>query len=251
MSDGDQIEAREPVLARVLDPGEPALAAWKLPLIVAAIVVSIVAGIYLGGPGLGMAVGGLSAAAIVVMAIRNPPRRPIRPPVARDRRRHILVLLASPLEDGGAIDALLATASPTASDLAEPEILLLAPSSHGFFARWTSDCAPGRRRAQHSLVLSAASLAKAGMAASARVGDEDLTQSTEDELRSFPATEVVLVTGAREEDAGQEAAIADLRSRLLVPLRLICVGESERAPANRPVVADSLRSMEPVGARRD
>ena len=36
---------------------EPALAAWKLPLIVAAIAVVIVGGFYLGGPGLGMAAG--------------------------------------------------------------------------------------------------------------------------------------------------------------------------------------------------
>ena len=217
---------------------QPALAAWKLPPIVAAITLSIVGGFYLGGPGLGMAVGALVAAAILVMAIRKPPLHPIRPPVGRDGRRHILVVLASPLEHGGTIEALRATANPAESDLGEPEILLLAPSTHRFLARWTSDSGPGRERAQQSLVLSAASLAKAEIAASARIGDEDLRQGTEDELRSFPATEVIFVTGAPGEDAAQEAAIGDLQSRLLVPSRRLFAVPGERevrtaAPATR------------------
>ena len=191
----------------------------------AAVTLSIVGGFYLGGPGLGMAVGALAAAAIVVMAIRKPPLHPILPPEAQKGRRHILVVLASPLEHGGAIEALRATASPTGNDAEEPEILLLAPCAHRFLARWTSDSGPGRERAQRRLVLSAASLAKAGIAASARVGDEDLRQGTEDELRSFPATEVVFVTSADGENAAREAAIADLQSRLLVPSRRLCAGD--------------------------
>lgn len=204
---------------------EPALAAWKLPLIVAALAVSIVGGFYLGGPGLGMAVGALAAMAILVMAIRNPPLHPIRPPLPRDSRRHILVVLASPLRDDGAIEPLFALAGRGEHDRVDPEIRLLAPSAHGFLARWTSDCGPGRDRAQRSLVLGAACLARAGMAASARVGDEDLRQSTEDELRSFPATEVVLVTGPAGEERSREAAVGDLLSRLEVPCRRLCAGE--------------------------
>jgi hypothetical protein len=206
---------------------EPALAAWKLPPIVAAITLSIVGGFYLGGPGLGMAVGGLAAATIVVLAIRKQPLHPIRPPLAPDRRRHILVVLAKQLEHGGAVEALRATANSAEGDAGEPEILLLAPCSHGFLARWTSDSGPGRERAQRGLVLSAASLAKAGVAASARVGDEDLRQGTEDELRSFPATEVIFITGPEGEDAAREAAIADLQSRLLVPSRRLLADHGE------------------------
>jgi hypothetical protein len=206
---------------------EPALAAWKLPPIVGAITLSIVGGFYLGGPGLGMAVGALAAATILVMAVRKPPLQAIRPPSAPRGRRHLLVVLASPLEQSGAIEELRAMAGPIESDRDEPEVLLLAPSTHSFLARWTSDSGPGRERAQHSLVLSAASLAKAGIAANARVGDEDLRQGTEDELRSFPATEVIFVTGAPGEDAAQEVAIADLRSRLLVPSRCLCLDRDE------------------------
>jgi hypothetical protein len=202
---------------------KPALAAWKLPLIVTAIAVSIVGGFYLGGPGLGMAVGGLAAGAIVVMAIRKPPLHPIRPPLAPDRRRHILVVLAQPLADGAVTESLLAAAG--GDGRADPEVLLLAPSEHRFFDRWASDCGPGRERAQRSLVLSAAYLAKAGVPASARVGDEDLVQSAEDTLRSFPATEVLVVTSDGESGA-REAAVSDLQARLQVPCRRLRAGRS-------------------------
>jgi len=212
---------------------EPALAAWKLPPIVAAITLSIVGGFYLGGPGLGMAVGALAAATILVLAIRKPPLHPIRPPLAQDRRRHLLVVLTRPLEHSGAIEALRAAASPPEGDREEAEILLLAPCSHGFLARWTSDSGPGRERAQQGLVLSAASLAKAGIATSARVGDEDLRQGTEDELRSFPATEVIFITGADGGNSAEEAAIADLQSRLRVPNWCLCA--EQHAPVRGQV----------------
>ena len=39
-----------------------------------------------------------------------------------------------------------------------------------------------------------AALAKAGVKAEARVGDEDVVQAVEDQLQTFPATEVVLVS---------------------------------------------------------
>jgi len=204
---------------------EPALAAWKLPPIVAAIAVSIVGGFYLGGPGLGMAVGALAAATIVVMAVRHPPVYPIAPPLAGDFRRHILVLLSNPLEDVETIESLLGTARATDEDPSAPEILVVAPSRHRFLDRWMSDAGPGRERAQRRLVLSLASLAKAGIEASARIGDEDMVQAAEDELRSFPATEVVLVTGARGRDAAGDAAAADLESRLEVPFRRLCIGD--------------------------
>ena len=85
-------------------PEQPALAAWKLPLIVAALAVTIVGCFYLGGPGLGLAVGALAAASIVVMAVRHPPLHPIVPAPLTDFRRHVLVVVSAPLEDSEAID---------------------------------------------------------------------------------------------------------------------------------------------------
>lgn len=192
--------------------GEPrVLAAWKLPLIVAAIAVSIVGGFYLGGPGLGMAVGAMAAASIVVMAIRHPPLYPIVPAAAMDFRDHLLVVLSDPLEDAEAVEQIVAAARGDESDRPAAEVLVVVPARHRFLDRWTSDLGPAHERAQRTLVVSLASLARAEIAATAGIGDEDLVQTVEDRLRSYPATAVILVSGPAERDA---AVARELRSRL-------------------------------------
>jgi hypothetical protein len=193
---------------------QPALAAWKLPLIVAAIAVAIVGGFYLGGPGLGMAVGGLAAASIVVMAVRHPPLRPIVPAALPDLRRRVLVVVSEALEDAEAIGEIAHAAGAGDADQAEAEVLVLTPARSGFLDRWASDFGRARNRAQRRLVVSVASLAKADVAAMARVGDEDLVQAVEDALRTFPAAEVILVTGSPEDDPAGNAAARELESRL-------------------------------------
>jgi hypothetical protein len=208
----------------------PALAAWKLPLIVAAIAVSIVAGFYLGGPGLGMAVGALAATAIVVMAVRHPPLHPIVPAPLRDLRRHLLVVVSHPLEDTEAIERIAHTARGGGIGQAEAEVLVLTPARSRFLDRWSSDFGPARHRAQRSLVVSVASLAKAEIAAKARVGDENLVQAVEDELGSFPATEVILVTGSPEHDSDGYAAVPELKSRLQVDFHHIPAHEAPERP---------------------
>jgi hypothetical protein len=198
--------------------GDQGIAAWKLPLIVKGIALSIVGGFYLGGPGLGMAVGALAAAAIVVMAVRKPPLRPIVPAPAPDLREHLLVVVEQPLEDGAAIERIAAASQARNPDEPEPEVLVLAPTHNRFLDRWASDTRPGRERAQRSLVLSLASLAQAGVAATARVGDEDVVQTVTDQLREYPATEVFFVT---DPAAGTSTAVEELRSRLHAPFHLV------------------------------
>ena len=192
------------------------LAAWQLPLIVAALAVSIVAGFYPGGPGLGMAVGALAASSLLVMAARNPPTPPLVPAAARDGRGHLLVVVSEPLEDGDTIEQIAAAAHPADAE-EEAEVLVLTPARNRFLDRWASDTRPGRERAQRDLVLSLASLAGAGVAARASVGDEDLVQAVADQLRVYPATAVILVGGlGRDRRAG---AGAELRRRLRTPFR--------------------------------
>jgi len=215
---------------------EPALSAWKLPLIVAAIAFAIVGGFYVGGPGLGMAVGALAAATIVVMAVRHPPRHPIVPAPLRDFRRHVLVVVSDPLEDSDAIERIASAARTGGDDQEEAEVLVLTPARTRFLDRWSSDFSRARRRAQRSLVVSVASLAKADVAAAARVGDEDLVQAVEDELRSFPATEVILVTGSPERDPTGNAAVEELESRLRVDFHHLFLSKTaaERHSGQRP-----------------
>jgi hypothetical protein len=191
------------------------ISAWKLPLIVAGICVSIVGAFYVGGPGMGMAEGSLVAGIIVVMAVRHPPLHPIVPPPPSDRREHLLIVVDEPLEDGTALERIAAASAPLDPAEPEPEVRVVAPAHNRFLDRWACDVGPGRDRAQRSLVLTLASLARAGVAANARIGDEDIVQTVADQLRTYPATEVFLVTGAGSDTAA--TAAEELRSRLHAP----------------------------------
>jgi hypothetical protein len=205
------------------------LAAWKLPLIVAGICVSIVAAFYVGGPGLGMAEGSIVAGIIVVMAVRHPPLHPIVPPPPGDLREHLLVVVDEPLEDGTAIERIAAASVPLDPAEPEPEVRVVAPAHNRFLDRWACEVGPGRERAQRSLVLTLASLAGAGVAANAQIGDEDIVQTVTDQLRTYPATEVFLVT---RPDRETTAAAEELRSRLHAPFHhLRCAPEFPKATA--------------------
>jgi hypothetical protein len=195
------------------------IAAWKLPLIVGAIAVSIVGGFYLGGPGLGMAVGALAASTIVIWAVRHPPPHPIVPAPVRDLREHLLVVVDEPLENGAAVERIAGAAAAADPDRPEAEVRVVAPVRNRFLDRWASDPRGGHDRAQRSLVLSLASLAQAGVEATARVGDEGIVQTVADQLQVYPATEVFLVTGSGGEDS--IAAAEELRSRLRAPFQLV------------------------------
>jgi hypothetical protein len=187
---------------------------WKLPFLVLAIAVPIAVGFLVGGPGIGVAVGALVAVAIVYLAVRARPRGGIgsAPPPGR----RLLVVVATPVEEQGAIDAIAVRAEGAGALPPAEQVLVLAPARIGFLDRWASDLEGARREAQENLVISVASLAKAGVEAEARVGDEDLVQAVEDQIGSYPATEVLLVTAGAEADPAAEEAAAELRSRLRV-----------------------------------
>jgi hypothetical protein len=185
------------------------MAPWKLPLIVTALVVPIVAGFLLAGPALGVAVGALAVLALLVVAARQRPRGPIGLE-ADDGARRVLIVAADAVEAPADVARIVRTAG-----IDEPpgggEVRVLVPARIGFMDRWASDVEGARHQAQQRLVATLAALAKAGVTAEARVGDEDVVQAVEDQLQSYAATEVVLVSGGAE-DAGEAAA--ELRSRL-------------------------------------
>lgn len=186
---------------------------WKLPVVVAAIIVPVVGGFYLGGPGVGVAVGALAAVAIIAFAVAQQPHEPIVPAAASDDRPHILVVAGRPVEDPAIVHR-ISTEARANGPGSEAEVLVLAPAKIGFLDRWTSDLEGARREAQRSLVITVASLAKVEVEAEGRVGDEDLVQAVEDQLQSFPATEVILVTGPLDDDPTGRAAAEELESRL-------------------------------------
>ncbi len=196
---------------------------WKIPLVVTAIAVPIAALFLLGGPGVGVAAGALVAVAIVAVAVKQRPRGPIGP--QKDAGVHrVLVVVGDPLEDPAAIEEVAAVVRSKGAG----EVMVLAPAKIGFLDRWASDVEAARRDAQRRLVISVASLAAAGVEAEARVGDEDVVQAVEDQLGSFPATEVILVSAGSEDDHAASAAASELRSRLRGKFRWVISGPAAR-----------------------
>ncbi len=203
------------------------MAAWKLPLIVAALALPVVAaflaGAFLvGGPAFGFAAGALAVLVLLVIAARQRPRGPIGEAPAGEVARRILVVASCPVDDPGTVAAIAREARPAAGGR-KPQVLVLAPASIGFLDRWASDVEAARRHAQERLVTTVAALAKAGVEAEARVGDEDVVQAVEDLLGSYPADEVMLITGGAD-DESDAAVAAELRSRLRPRFRHLALG---------------------------
>jgi hypothetical protein len=73
-------------------------------------------------------------------------------------------------------------------------------------------------------VATVAALAKAGIAAEARVGDEDVLQAVEDQLQVYPADEVLLVSSGAEDAERSAHAAAELKSRLRAEFRHLVLG---------------------------
>ena len=196
---------------------------WKLPLVVAAIAAPIIFGFYVGGPGVGLAIGALAVVTIVVVAVRQRPRGAIEP-VEREPGRRVLIVLGAPLEDPDVIEQVAAAVTGGGPS----QVLVLSPVRIAFLDRWASDVEEARRDAQRRSVLAVATLAAAGIEAEARVGDEDLVQAVEDQLGSFPASEVILVSAAPADDESAAAAADELRTRLRVGFRWLVTGPATR-----------------------
>jgi hypothetical protein len=191
------------------------MASWKLPLIVAALTAPLVAAFRIGGAAAGVAIGAVAVLALLVVAAHMKPEEAIVSAPAHDDRPHLLVVVTRPVEDPATIAEIAREAVGPSGDL-EAEVLVLAPAKIRFLDRWTSDVEGARHAAQQSLVVTVAALAKAGIAAEARVGDESVLQAVEDQLHSYPATKVVVVSGDGEGDA--DRALTALESRLQAEL---------------------------------
>ncbi|MBS1887842.1 MAG: hypothetical protein JSU06_11710 [Actinobacteria bacterium] len=185
------------------------IAAWKLPLIIAALACSIVGGFYVGGPGLGLAVGALAVVAVLFFASSHPPRPPIVPRAVADARSRLLMVVQEP-----DAEAILTAAALAASECdGGLEILILVPLVKTFVERWSEEVGPPRRRAQARIVEAMAILRRAGAAAGGRIGDEDPVQAVADTVAGYPASRVALVgAGARSDRVAGELA-----ARLTVP----------------------------------
>ena len=179
---------------------------WAIPLIILVIAGSVSAAMALSGSvgaGLGLAVGAAAVAGLLVFAARAKPMRAmeVAPGGAGER-----VLVVATAEATPEVAERIAQLAGTADD-----IRLLIPLASRRLDRWLSAEDPARAEAETRLAHSAGTLTAAGLRVSGSVGDSDVRQAVEDELRSFAADEVIVVS---EDPAEAEA----LRGDLALPL---------------------------------
>jgi len=185
---------------------------WLLGLLV----VPIFLGFILVGGQLGLALGTATAAALVIAAARAKPDEPIEiaepgPGVPGG----ILVLALEPIDDPRTAGLVAAMADPSRPQAGGP--LLIAPARTSLLDRWADDLDAARFESQRLLTVSLASLAAAGVEAEGRVGDGDPLRAAEDALRTYAASEVVVVAAESDE----RRKLAELERRLELPLRRV------------------------------
>ena len=182
-----------------------------IPLIIALICGSIVASMALAGlvgAGLGMAVGAVAATALVVFASRARPDRRIEVAEHQDKGHRVLVVATA--------EATAASAQRIAALAGTPkDVRVVVPVPSHRLDRWLSAEDDARREAEARLARSAGALVAAGLPVSGSVGDHDPAQALEDELRDFPADEVVLLI------ANGKDPLAKIQGRLGIPLRRV------------------------------
>jgi hypothetical protein len=190
----------------------------RYPWLPALLVVPVFVGIGLGGAQVGSAIGALIVAAIIVLVVRSARNEPIAvaapgPGVAEG----ILVVALVAIEDPRTAGIVAAIGDPSRPEAGEEGMLVLAPARTSRFERWGDDIERARFESQRVLTVSLATMAAAGLRAEGRVGDGDMVIATEDALRVYAATEVVVV--AREGELRKE--IDRLERRLPVPVRRV------------------------------
>lgn len=173
------------------------LRSWSLPLIVLALVAPSVAAFSLVGPQLGLAVGALTVAVVIVLAARARFDEEIEVAATTDRRYRLLVVTPGPLDDPNLVERIAAIASEGESVFGggPAELRVVVPARSSRLDRWATDLEPARAAAGRALAVTLGALGVAGLDAGGRIGDGDAIQAIEDELRRFSAREVVLVDG--------------------------------------------------------
>jgi hypothetical protein len=185
---------------------------FAIPLIIAVICTAVAAAMALSGTelgaGLGMAVGALAATSLIVFAARAKPAGRLEVAPSEDAGHRVLVLAVAEATPAAAERIADITGSPS-------DVRLLVPVPSHRLDRWLSAEDDARHEAEARLARSAGVLVAAGLPVSGSVGDADAAQALEDELRGYPADEVVLLSDGDEDPLGK------VESRLGLPLRRV------------------------------
>jgi hypothetical protein len=187
---------------------------FAIPLLIFVVCAAVAAAMALSGTevgaGLGMAVGALAATSLIVFAARSKPEKCVEVAGSRDEGHRLLVVAAA--EPTPAAAQRIAELAGSAID-----VRIVVPVQSHRLDRWLSAEDEARNDAEARLARSAGTLVAAGLPVSGSVGDPDPAQALEDELRGFPADEVVLLTGDGKDP------LAKVEPRLGIPLRRVRV----------------------------
>ena len=188
------------------------------PWVPALAIVPMFVGFVFVGAQAGLVIGTLTVVAIVVAAARADPAGPSE--VAQPGEGvpgGILVVVVSAIEDPRTAGIVAAIGDPSRPVAGERGLLVLSPARSTRMDRWADDLERARFESQRVLAVSLATMAAAGTTAEGRVGDGDLVQAVEDTLRTYAASEVVVVAA----DGDSEKQIAELERRLERPVRRV------------------------------
>jgi hypothetical protein len=185
---------------------------FAIPLIIAAICVSVAGAMSLSstelGAGIGMAVGAVAASSLIVFAARAKPDGRLEVAQSEDSGHRVLVVAVTEATPAAAQRIADITGSPS-------DVRLLVPVPSHRLDRWLSAEDDARHEAEARLARSAGALVAAGLPVSGSIGDHDPAQALEDELRGYPADEVVLLTDGDKDPLGK------VEARLTLPLRRV------------------------------
>ena len=187
---------------------------FAIPLIIAVICVSVAAAMSLSGTevgaGLGMAVGAVAATSLIAFAARAKPDGKLEVARSDDSGHRVLVVAVAEPTPAAAQRIAAIAGSPA-------DVRLLVPVPSHRLDRWLSAEDDARHEAEARLARSAGVLVAAGLPVSGAIGDHDPAQALEDELRGYPADEVVLLAADDRDPLGK------IESRLGLPLRRVSI----------------------------
>jgi hypothetical protein len=199
---------------------------WTLPLAVLGLVLPIALAAVLVGSVGAFVTGAAMVALLIVLAARATYDEEIEIAAPTDGRYHLLIVATEAVEEPGQIETIAETARRGVETVGtrdhSPELLVLAPALNPGLAHWASDLREARMAAQDRLAVTLAGLAAAGLEARGQVGDSDPLQAIEDELRSFPAQEVLIAAPSSDSND----LLGDLRRRLDRPVRRLEAGSA-------------------------
>jgi hypothetical protein len=126
-------------------------------------------------------------------------------------------------------------------EVADAEVLVIAPARNSWLRHWLSDEDAARRRAQALVVAVIDRLERRGIHAEGRVGEADPLLAIADALSTFPADKIVIA--AAPERVGE--LVSRARRRFALPISHGETATSVRTSrtARRPRAASSRRAL--------